>query len=408
MSVNDIIQNFDASKYKPIDLDTLDLSVPDELTEEQKARLPEFRDKWLARGMLTGPIDFEAASYAVLKTYALAGLDLPRTIYHARNPFEAGLMGMLCHVMDRSLEDPSTVPQAEPKGEFRPVKFVQDKFEYVAAQVHEQRTNNGTWSDKAWEDTLKWLKFTPRDTVIDLLKTRHFGAMLYGCQEAHWLAIYDYLTEVCGKDYAKPYEGLLDLSQHVGWWSPYVGAVILQDRPIYIKVNEDHQLHCDGGPAIEYEGGLKGWQLNGLRVTQHVAETPGDELDPNELLPKEPNAQVRAEIIRKIGILRCLEQMNAKVVHEEEENGYCLYEVEFEGQPLRCLKMRNPSVEGLFHAEWVPDECKTVQDALNFRNSLTDDMIDDENGLEWTQQGDVIIRPSGEGLKFKSRPTQLT
>lgn len=317
-------------------------------------------------------------------------------------------MGMLCHVMDRAKEDPSKIPTKPVKAEQEPTNFTPEAFEFVCDEVRKQRTEMGIWDEEAWKLTMMWVENEDRKAIYDLLTSRHFGAMLYGCQEAHWLAIYDYLTEVCGTDHAKPYEGLIELSKHCGWWTPYVGAIILQDRPIQMSLNEAFRLHRDGGPAIEYAGNLCGWALNGVRVSQHLAETPAEELDPRELLPNEANAQVRAEIVRKIGVLRCLELMDAEEIHAEPDNAYTLYKVNFEDNELRCLKMRNPSVPDMWHCEWVPNECNTVQDALNFRNQLTPDMIDDENGLEWDQQGDVIIRPSGEGLKFKSRPRQLT
>ncbi|WP_213083536.1 hypothetical protein, partial [Escherichia coli] len=66
----------------------------------------------------------------------------------------------------------------------------------------------------------------------------------------------------------------------------------------------------------------------------------------------------------------------------------------------------NPSV-GVWHVEGVHPRCATVQGALNWRNGLTPEQIDEVNGAEWLQQGDVILKPKG-AVKFKSQPVQFT
>jgi hypothetical protein len=55
----------------------------------------------------------------------------------------------------------------------------------------------------------------------------------------------------------------------------------------------------------------------------------------------------------------------------------------------------------------VPNDVKTVREALNWRNGLTETQIDDKSGADWYQQGDVILRPRG-AIKFKSLPLVLT
>ena len=68
--------------------------------------------------------------------------------------------------------------------------------------------------------------------------------------------------------------------------------------------------------------------------------------------------------------------------------------------------MLNPSI-GVWHVEGVHPSCDTVRKALNFRVGLTEDQIDDINGADWYEQGDVILKPKGVA-KFKSSPTILT
>ena len=57
-----------------------------ELTPEQEARLPEFRDKWLKIGLCTDPIDFEKAKAAVSLAYECADLKPPKEFEYFESP----------------------------------------------------------------------------------------------------------------------------------------------------------------------------------------------------------------------------------------------------------------------------------------------------------------------------------
>jgi len=69
------------------------------------------------------------------------------------------------------------------------------------------------------------------------------------------------------------------------------------------------------------------------------------------------------------------------------------------------LKMRNPSVD-LFHVEGVPNNCQTVREALEFRWNLDRDLLS-EDGARWHVQGDVILKPKRSSL-LKPFPSVLT
>lgn len=190
-----------------------------------------------------------------------------------------------------------------------------------------------------------------------------------------------------------------------GLWLYWItqSEVIAVPRPVLRY--EGTTLHCDYGPAVWWPGGTqRHWCLNGVEVTQGIVETPAAALDPR-LLYKERNAEVRREIVRKIGIERVCEALHATVV--DQRDGYQLLLLELgDGRSRPYLKMRNPST-GAYHIEGVRPGCRTVQEALNYRNNLSPDMIDDVEGEDWYQQGDVILKPRG-AVKLKSRPVVLT
>jgi hypothetical protein len=52
---------------------------------------------------------------------------------------------------------------------------------------------------------------------------------------ASWLPHFDYLWRVMGIQQLSRLEGIIELAQSCGWWSPYQNVVILQNRPSDIR-----------------------------------------------------------------------------------------------------------------------------------------------------------------------------
>lgn len=60
-----------------------------ELTAEQKAAMPEYRDKWIQIGLSCDRVNFEMAKIDLVKAYECANLPAPKEIVFARGPQEA-------------------------------------------------------------------------------------------------------------------------------------------------------------------------------------------------------------------------------------------------------------------------------------------------------------------------------
>ena len=110
-------------------------------------------------------------------------------------------------------------------------------------------------------------------------------------------------------------------------------------------------------------------------------------------------------MVQRVGIERVCQLFEAECVDTQEDYALLLLDLG-DGRKRPYLKMRNPSI-GVYHIEGVAPNIRTVQAALNWRNHLTAEIIDDDNGAAWQQQGDVILRPHG-AQTFRSRPTLLT
>ena len=124
-------------------------------------------------------------------------------------------------------------------------------------------------------------------------------------------------------------------------------------------------MHCEHGPALGYPDGWLIYALNGVRVSKDLVETPAEKLDAKIIL-KETNAEIRREIVRKIGIEKVCRNLNAKIIDSFES--YELLELELgDGRTRPYLKMRNPSIQ-TYHIEGVHPSIKTCKEALAWRN----------------------------------------
>jgi len=136
------------------------------------------------------------------------------------------------------------------------------------------------------------------------------------------------------------------------------------ERPSAIRRNAAGQLHCEDDLAIAYPSGWGLYRLNGVTVPEWLVKTPAAKLDAGRLL-KEDNAEVRRELVRKVGIERVCAELGAKPIDRQGDYELLMLNLR-DGRHRPYLKMRNPSL-GVFHVEGVHPDCKTVQDAINWR-----------------------------------------
>ena len=122
---------------------------------------------------------------------------------------------------------------------------------------------------------------------------------------------------------------------------------------------KDRILHNETKEAILWENSEKYYFLNGVRVTEEIVITPAEKLNP-ELLIKETNAEVRKEIIRKVGMNRILQKLQAKLLDSWRE--YELYRIEnIDIEPVHILKMKCPSKDLIYSLRVPPDIHKAYE-----------------------------------------------
>ena len=168
---------------------------------------------------------------------------------------------------------------------------------------------------------------------------------------------------------------LIELSKHCGWWIPFKDICILQHRHCELHRNANHQLHNECGMAVKYPDGWGLYALNGVRVPEWLVLTKSEDLNPRDLL-KIDNVEIRKEFVRKVGMERICHVLKSTCIDRQGDYELLLLEIRDE-QKRPYLKMLNPSL-GTWHVEGVHPDCKTVQDAINYRRygELNDDNKD--------------------------------
>jgi hypothetical protein len=143
--------------------------------------------------------------------------------------------------------------------------------------------------------------------------------------------------------------------------------LILIEKPI-LHLDNRNFLHNENGPAIHFPKLNAGvYCINNVRVSKQLITTPAEKLKA-DLITKTRNAEIRRELVRKIGIERVLSELGATVLDKTEDGKYELVSLALgDGRNRPYLKMLNPSI-GTWHIEGVEPRITTVAGALRYRN----------------------------------------
>jgi len=338
------------------------------LTSEQEAAIPGWVDKWIAEGLRTDEADWEKAEQGIRECYAHAGIPFPTSgITRVQSPLVGAVAASILNTPEAVSETVyGAVDRAFGEGGVGE-RVGRAIYEIVRAEVYEAVSE--TVQEAVYGAVRKTVYETVTEAVggggnVNLNWHTWFGGQFW----VAWQAYETFFRDICGLKLptdrqAISYE-MVQTSCNC-WW-PNRHFVFVCNRPKFIGRNTQGRLHATDRMAIEYRDGWGLWVLNGVQVPRGVVITPANELDPT-LIMTERNAEVRREIVRKIGIERLLTKLKAKVL--DKSGDYELLQLpKIEGMAIvpTYLKMRNPSL-GVWHVEGVPPTVKTVQQALNAR-----------------------------------------
>ena len=323
------------------------------LTKEQEQQMPLYVEKWLKIGLSTERLDKKVISEYVPKLQKFLNRKNNLSIIIMNNPFYTWLAILLVE----NQVGKQVRSQVENQIENQVRSQVENQVRNQVWNQVENQVRNQVW--KQVENQV--------ENQVGKQVENFIWPYLDGNFASGYFSFNDYMFENVLKikhEYQEFWE-IYKMSSQFSLIYPLENFIVFCEKPIKINM-KNSTLHCDNAPAIQYADDFNIYCLNGVRVTKEIVETSAYDLNP-KLVLTEKNAEIRREIVRKIGIERICQKLKTKTINKWNE--YELLELpKIEGMTIKpiYLKMRNPSI-GVYHLEGVPPEIKTCKQALAWR-----------------------------------------
>ncbi|MBD2206634.1 hypothetical protein H6G33_19625 [Calothrix sp. FACHB-1219] len=156
------------------------------------------------------------------------------------------------------------------------------------------------------------------------------------------------------------------LIKECGWIFTFDKAVIICDRPLYIRLDNQNRLHAEGEPAIEYADGFSLYSYHGVTLPEKYGKLHPQQWRSQWLLT-EDNAELRRVLIQGIGYARICQELQAIELDTWREYTLLKIDADVDAEPIYLLKMTCPST-GFIHALRVPPDMTSAHQAICWVN----------------------------------------
>lgn len=129
----------------------------------------------------------------------------------------------------------------------------------------------------------------------------------------YYTAYATFYNDHCGLDI--PIEHYDKIARSSGWWWPSDQFVIACDRPEFIKLDEEGQLHSESGPAIQWRDG---WSISYWHGTEIPGEWVTGKIDPTIGLTWD-NVEQRRCAAEIIGWDNILDKLNPRIIDTDPD-----------------------------------------------------------------------------------------
>ncbi len=356
-----------------------------ELTEEQKQGMVKWRDHCLNIGRDIGAIDKVATEEVWCYFYKKLNIKKPM-FWYCQSPYQAQIV---INFFKKNIGDNIGDNIRDNIGDNIRGNIRENIGDNIRDNIRDNiwdniRDNIGdNIGDNIRGNIRDNIRGNIRDNIGDNIRGNIERIPTYSwCQhDIGWIGYYLYFYKyglLKTDDDSEIVEMWYKLSKSCGWCYNFENLVVVCEKPCELNINDRGELHRDGGLALKYSDGYGLYMLNGVSVPKYLAVTPAGNLDV-EFFKKEKNADVKAEFIRKYGIDRMMEMGKVIDTYKKynngewwERSGYTLIDMSpiFESIDYAPhIKMVNQTIEGLYHLEAVAPECKSLEDALVWREN---------------------------------------
>ena len=228
------------------------------LTEAQKARFPEYVERWTKIGLCTEPMDRERAKRAICSMYTNAGLSEPKVVFCG-----SPLGNALTRVAVSKLSSVGVSVGASVRASVRDSVRASVRDSVGASVCGSVRNSVGgsvrnsvgasVWASvwdsvgaSVWDSVGGSVCGSVGASVGDSVRDSVWGSVgwnsvrdsVYGQHDAARLSFYAYFREVCGlADETEPLVGLFELAKSAGWALPHRDICWVSERHDIVQLN---------------------------------------------------------------------------------------------------------------------------------------------------------------------------
>lgn len=302
------------------------------LTEEHRAQLKPWADKWIANALSTAPMtqeDREICTKATRGMYRSAKLKEPRVVFVSSpivGAFASGFAAAIAYRRKKGIPDEFDLTGA-------PSEVVRATLEAVgSADLLAKIPSSNRPTKKKKPDTSKWYVL-PEDYKADAqvlgigkfgleCAARSWGFRQGGNQWSGWSAYLSFFRHVVrlgeshGVDFSK-WADWETLSERSGVRYVHEDFCMISDRPRVLKVDDRNRPHCPDGPYCEWSDGFALYAFRGTRVPAKWILDKAS-LDPETAL-NHPNIEERRAAAEILGWEKVLTALKPKVIDEDRD-----------------------------------------------------------------------------------------
>mgnify|MGYP001794564804 CR=1 FL=1 len=337
-----------------------------ELTPEQEALIPVYRNKWLKIALSTERIDKKKAAEAVNYFYQFIGEDEPELLFFD-SPYGA------FEELDRIDSYSQDIYIFNHLGRIFTSHIYDLVFDKTAREIS-KKLGNISFIRRIGVEYSIFNELEDKEIYVYPEYIHNYShpidwATNYG-------DFYDFCIDVLNLPFYKEKWDILQKIVKECWWIfSFKGICLICERPFNAEFDEQNNLHADGKPAIEYADGFKVHAHHGIWLPEKYGKIPSSEWRSHWLLEEE-NAELRRILIQAIGYNRICKELGA--IELDSWNEYTLLEIDNYtemtpehpqnySEPMHLLQMTCPST-GFIHFLRVPPDINSAREAITWIN----------------------------------------
>lgn len=230
------------------------------------------------------------------------------------------------------------------------------------------------WQELENQPFVQWcesqLRQNPLWQFADVLGFAYYSFLLPGL-DASALPGIDFSISVLNCQYnPQQWQALESLLTECGCIFPFEKTCIVCERPRSILLDNEHRLHGEGEPAIQFADGYSFYYYRGVSLPEKYGRLHPNQWQSRWLL-EEPNAELRRVLIQGIGYGRICQELQVTELDYWREYTLLRIDNEVDVEAIYLLKMICPST-GHIHATRVPPTVISAREAISWVNWDTD------------------------------------